>query len=259
MRCDWPSSLRCLSVALASVVTGPLAFIPAATQRCAAVRERIPGRRARVVCVVCLAALNTPVLEDERMKLPPPVPGRREPCRKRLQCDDCVAGLLVHLGFPLAVATDLKGDEAPRSTPDQARVARHTQCCPPRSAPARCPVGGWDLLIAADVEASVPSSTPGGPRPHGAVVLQPVPPSRQGPTHGGPRGPKPATAVDRVDRAGCVSAWGGAPGGRRPGRRRRTGSRRRARPGGGAARAPVSRASGRRWSPGRGPARPSRR
>src|SRR5215218_5342468 len=151
MRCDWPSSLRCLSVALASVVAGPLAFFPAATQRCAAVRERIPGRRARVVCVVCLAALNTPVREDERMK-PPPVPGRCEPCRKRLQCDDCVAGLLVHLGSLPAMATDLKGDEAPRSTP----TTRGWQGAPSTVRLGQLqhavPVGSSDLLVAADVE-----------------------------------------------------------------------------------------------------------
>ena len=56
-----------------------------------------------------------------------------------------------------------------------------------------------------------------------------------------------------------VSRRGGAGAGRRPVRRRRRGSPRRTRPGGGAARAPASPASGPRWSPGHGRGPPSRR
>ena len=52
----------------------------------------------------------------------PPVPGRCEPCRKRLECDDCVAGSSWSILAPSGLwrRTYRKDDEAPRSTPDQA-------------------------------------------------------------------------------------------------------------------------------------------
>jgi hypothetical protein len=190
-----------------------------------------------------------------------PVPGRCEPCRKRLECDDCVAGSSWSILAPSGLwrGTYRKDDEAPRSTPDQAMVARRTKC--------------WSASVSSSTlscrwlgtsssprtwRVSVPSSAPGGPGPHGAVVLQSVPPSRRGLARVGPR-PPAGDCRGSCCSAGYISGWGGASGGRRPGHHRRTRSLRRARTGGGASRGRASRACGRRWNPGRGPSQPNRR